>query len=53
MSADNDLPKRPVSYYGKKLYYINHPRILIAQKALPQKKEPKYTDEDIEEHREK
>ena len=46
MQTDNDSHKQPVSYYGKKIYYINP---LIAKKADKAKKEPDYSTENVEE----
>ena len=47
---DDDTPKHPVSFYGKKVYYINP---LIAKKALPTKKEPEQRYEDVEKDEDK
>ncbi len=44
METDNELPKQPISYYGKKIYFINP---LIAKRATPPKKEPEKLYEDI------
>ena len=50
MQTDNDTPKRPVSFYGKKIYYINP---LLAKKVVPAKKAPEYASEEIEEDQDK
>jgi len=44
-SANNNPPKEPIIFYGKKVYILNP---LIATKE-PIKKEPEYWYEDIEE----
>ena len=44
MQIDNEPPKQPVSYYGKKTYTINP---LIAKSIIPTKKDPEYWDEII------
>jgi len=46
MQIDNEPPKKPVSYYGKKTYTINP---LIAKTVPPAKKNPEYCYEDIKE----
>ncbi len=45
MQTDKNPPAPPVSYYGKKIYYINP---LIVEEEAPAKKEPEYRYEDIE-----
>ncbi len=50
MNADDETPKRSVSFYGKKIYYINP---LIAKKAPPTKKEPEQRYDDVEEDKDK
>jgi len=46
MQTDNEPQKEPVSYYGKKIYFINP---LIAKTVPPAKKNPEYCNENIEE----
>jgi len=49
MLTDKNPPTPAVSYYGKKIYYLNP---LIVEEVAPAKKEPEYQYEDIEDDKE-
>ena len=50
MNTDKDTAKPTVTYYGKKVYYMNP---LIAKKPTTVQKQPKYMYEDIEEDKDR
>ncbi|EHQ29778.1 hypothetical protein [Mucilaginibacter paludis] len=51
MSKNAKSPKEQVSHYGKKLYYVNPS--LIVQKPKPDKSEPQFLFEDVEDDHDK